>query len=191
MNSTSTPENPSLAFSSEETDHLVRSTKKQKSIATYSYPQQPLKLYRDSFTHLSSSWESCMLHNMHRNDEDAGSDLDEDPEDPFLVDLHCINLGLDYFLIIFKLEEDYWKVINEGPWFIGQQILFVRQWSPGFHPSEARITTTAVWATLLELPIELYDRSILQRIGNQLDNLLKIVTRTIDNVRGRYARLCV
>nr|POE80319.1 hypothetical protein CFP56_14083 [Quercus suber] len=32
---------------------------------------------------------------------------------------------------------------------------------------------------------------MLQRIGNQLGNLLKIDTRTINNVRGRYARLCV
>lgn len=81
-------------------------------------------------------------------------------------DLQCIGLGLDYFLIRFKLKEDYWKVLNEGPWFIGQQFLSIQQWSPGFKPSEAKLTTVAIWARLLELPIEFYDNSILQRVGN-------------------------
>nr|POF02841.1 hypothetical protein CFP56_10899 [Quercus suber] len=81
--------------------------------------------------------------------------------------------------------------LNEGPWFIGQQFLSVHQWSLGFCPFEAKTTTTTIWARLPELPIELYDRCILQRIGNQLGNLLKVDARTIDNVRGRFAQLCV
>nr|POE95164.1 hypothetical protein CFP56_25281 [Quercus suber] len=144
---------------------------------------------------------------MHIHDNDAGSDLDEDLDDPYPTillsneekqcarapwrlalivkafgkslgfkylnhkihaiwkpqrDLQCIDLSLDYFLIQFKLKEDYWKVINEGPWFIGQQFLSVHQWSPRFRPSEAKITTTIVWARLPEPPIELYDSSILR-----------------------------
>ncbi|GMY19594.1 hypothetical protein FCV25MIE_14833 [Fagus crenata] len=106
-------------------------------------------------------------------------------------DMQCIDLGNDYFLIRFKLEEDYWRVVNGGPWFINQQFLTIRRWSPGFRPSEARISTTAVWARLPELPIELYDMSILRRIGNQLGHLLKVDARTMDNERGRFARLCV
>jgi len=49
----------------------------------------------------------------------------------------------------------------------------------------------AIWARLSELPIEFYDNSILQQIGNQLGDLLKIDARTIDNVQGRFARLCI
>ena len=119
---------------------------------------------------------------MHLNDDDVGSDLDEDPKDPYVVillfnkekkrtrapwqstlivkafgkslgfkyldfkiraiwkpqgELQCIDLGLDYFLIKFRLEEDCWKVINDGPWFIGQQFLLVRKWSLGFRPLDA------------------------------------------------------
>jgi hypothetical protein len=106
-------------------------------------------------------------------------------------DMQCIDLGNDYFLIRFKMEEDYWKVVNGGPWFINQQFLTLRRWSPGFRPSEAKISTTAVWARLPELLIELYDMNILRRIGNQLGSLLKVDARTMDNERGRYARLCV
>ncbi len=108
-----------------------------------------------------------------------------------LGDMQCIDLGNDFFLIRFTLEEDYWKVVNGGPWFINQQFLTIRRWSPGFRPSEAKISTTAVWACLPELPIELYDTNILRRIGNQLGSLLKVDARTMDNERGRFARLCV
>jgi hypothetical protein len=90
-------------------------------------------------------------------------------------DMQCIDLGLDFFLVRFKLAEDYWKVVNEGPWFLRQQFLSLRRWTPGFRP----------------FPIELYDVGILRRIGNQLGTLLKIDVRTVDSVRGRFARLCV
>ena len=106
-------------------------------------------------------------------------------------DMQCIDLGSDFFLIRFKLGEDYWKVVNNGPWFINQQFLTVCRWSSGFRPSEAKISTTAVWARLPELPIELYDMDILRCIDNQIGTLLKIDARTRDNVRGRFARLCV
>ncbi|GMY25615.1 hypothetical protein FCV25MIE_20857 [Fagus crenata] len=94
-------------------------------------------------------------------------------------DMQCIDLGLDFFLVRFRLSEDYWHVVNDGPW------------SPGFRPSEAKITTTAVWTRLPELPVELYDIGILNRIGNQLGTLLKVEARTVDGERGRFARLCI
>ncbi len=47
--------------------------------------------------------------------------------------------------------------------------------------SKAKMTTTAVWARLPELPIELYDSRLLTRIGNQLGTLLKIDAHTMDN----------
>ena len=106
-------------------------------------------------------------------------------------DMQCIDLGLDFFLVRFRLSEDYWHVVNDGPWFIRQQFLTIRRWSPGFRPSETKITTTAVWTRLPELPVELYDMGILNRIGNQLGTLLKVDTRTIDGERGRFARLCI
>ena len=108
-----------------------------------------------------------------------------------LGDMQCIDLGSDYFLIRFKLEDDYWKVVNGGPWFINQQFLTIRRWSLGFCPSEAKISTTAVWARLPELPIELYDMNMLRKIGNQLGSLLKVDARTMDNERGHFARLYV
>jgi hypothetical protein len=99
-------------------------------------------------------------------------------------DMQCIDLGLDCFLVRFRLSEDYWRIVNDGPWFIRQQFLAIKRWSLGFRPSEAKITTTAIWTRLPKLPIELYDMGILNRIGNQLVTLLKVDARTVDGERG-------
>ncbi len=106
-------------------------------------------------------------------------------------DMQVIDLRLDFFLIRFKLSDDYWNVVDGGPWFIKQQFLSVRCWSPRFRPLEAKITTTAVWIRLPKLPIELYDSGLLQRIGNQMGKILKIDVRTANNECGKYARLCI
>ncbi|GMY36392.1 Endonuclease/exonuclease/phosphatase [Fagus crenata] len=106
-------------------------------------------------------------------------------------DMQCIDLGHDFFLTCLKLNEDYSKVVNGGPWFIGQQFLTLCRWTPGFRPSEAKISTTAVWARLPELPIEFNNKTMLRRIGTQLGTLLKIDARTMDNEHGHFARVCV
>ena len=41
--------------------------------------------------------------------------------------MDCIDLDSDYFLIKFGLEEDVDRVLKGGPWFIGQQLLAIRQ----------------------------------------------------------------
>ena len=80
-------------------------------------------------------------------------------------DMQCIDLGHDFFLTCFKLNEDYSKVVNGGPWFTGQQFLTLHRWTRSFCPSEAKISTTVVWAHLFELPIEFYNKTMLRRIG--------------------------
>ena len=41
--------------------------------------------------------------------------------------MECIDLGLDYYLVKFAIEEDVDRVLKGGPWFIGQQFLAIRQ----------------------------------------------------------------
>lgn len=72
-----------------------------------------------------------------------------------------IDLGADYFLIKFDLEEDVDRVLKGGSWFIRQQFLAIRQWEPDFRASTATFSSVAVWVRLPELPIEYYDHAIL------------------------------
>ncbi len=40
-------------------------------------------------------------------------------------EMQIIDLGVDFFLVHFKLSDDYWKVVNGGPWFVKQRFLSV------------------------------------------------------------------
>ncbi|KAK9281306.1 hypothetical protein L1049_004204 [Liquidambar formosana] len=105
--------------------------------------------------------------------------------------MNIMDLGRDFFLIRFSAQGDLQQVIQGGPWFIGQNYLTIRQWQPYFDPEEAIFAHTAVWVRLPFLPIEFYDLAILKRIGNLLGTLVRVDTRTANNERRWYARLCI
>lgn len=105
--------------------------------------------------------------------------------------LDCIDLGRDYFLIRFSLQEDHNLVLKKGPWFIGEHFLSIRPWEPNFRPDSANITSVAVWVSLPVLPIEYYDMEALKEIGNAISTVLHIDTHTASKSRGQYARLCL
>ncbi|GLT77971.1 hypothetical protein SLA2020_495230 [Shorea laevis] len=104
-----------------------------------------------------------------------------------------IDLGLDFYLVRFQVEEDLHRVIFGGPWFVGPYFMTMRRWEPHFVPSEAlhSFTTTAVWAQLPNLSADYYDPSTLQKIGNKVGNLLRVDAHTAHHTRGQYARVCV
>lgn len=81
--------------------------------------------------------------------------------------------------------------LHEGPWFVLNHFLPVRQWEPKFLASEAELTYSAIWSGLPELTTEFYDLEILQKVGSKLGKLLKIDTCTSTATRGRYARICI
>ena len=92
--------------------------------------------------------------------------------------MDCIDLGSDYFLIKFDLEDDVDRVLKGGPWFIGQQFPAIRQWELEFRASKATFSFVAVWVRLPELPIEYYDLAVLRRIGQAIGLVLRIDAHT-------------
>ncbi|XP_045802696.1 uncharacterized protein LOC123896340 [Trifolium pratense] len=50
-----------------------------------------------------------------------------------------------FYMVKFDGEEDKNKVINEGPWMIYDRYLMVRQWTPNFNASTAKIDKTMAW----------------------------------------------
>ena len=54
----------------------------------------------------------------------------------------------------FDALKDYHHALMDGPWFVGEQYLHVQVWEANFHPSTAKVTTTAVRIRLEQLPIE-------------------------------------
>ena len=105
--------------------------------------------------------------------------------------MDCIDLGLDYYIVNFEKPVDMDNVLKEGPWFIGHQFLAIRQWEPSYKASTAEFSSVAVWIRLLELPIEFYEPSALLKIGKAIGPVLRIDANTANDVRSRFAWLCV
>ena len=105
--------------------------------------------------------------------------------------LDCIDLGHDFFLIKFELQEDVDKVLKGVPWFVSQYFLAIRQWEPNFKASAATFSSVAVWIRLPELPIEYYEPEALKEIGVAIGHVLRIDAHTVNGPRRRFARLCV
>ncbi|XP_026384464.1 uncharacterized protein LOC113280040 [Papaver somniferum] len=107
------------------------------------------------------------------------------------VKCNILDLGCDYFLFKFENPADYRFALLEGPWFIGGHHLSIRRWTPNFKPSEDSVNTTVVWARLLELPLEYFDKAVLERIGQKIGRLIKVDNTTNMILRGKFARVCV
>ena len=61
--------------------------------------------------------------------------------------------------------EDLELVLKKGPWFIGEHFLLIRKWEANFKPSEAQVSSVAVWVRLNDLTIKYYDAKVLRQLG--------------------------
>lgn len=102
-----------------------------------------------------------------------------------------MDLGNDFYLVRFQYGQNYLKVLHESPWFIGQNFFTIRLWEPKFWATADECKQTAIWARLPQLPLEFYEPSLLQKMGEMLGIVLKVDACTNDALRGQYARICV
>lgn len=105
--------------------------------------------------------------------------------------MDIIDLGQDFFLVRFGCKEDHDRVLEKGPWFLGEHFLSIRPWESNFKPSSANVSFVAIWIRLNELPIEYYEPEVLKHIGEAIDHVLRIATHTATETKGRFARLCI
>ncbi|KAK2456904.1 hypothetical protein QL285_004229 [Trifolium repens] len=105
--------------------------------------------------------------------------------------IHIIDLGNEYYLVTFSHEFDHDTALLNGPWFIYDHYLTVKEWSPDFHPQSDTIKNVAVWVRISGLPIEYYDARVLKTIGNKIGSTVKVDKNTLMQERGKYARICV
>ncbi|KAK3039553.1 hypothetical protein RJ639_027697 [Escallonia herrerae] len=72
--------------------------------------------------------------------------------------MDIIDLSNGFYTVTFSAEEDYWKALEQGPWFIGINYLAVQPWTPNFDPNTKSISSMAVWIRLNALPLEYFDK---------------------------------
>lgn len=105
-----------------------------------------------------------------------------------MVDL--TNRSNGFFITRFEAREDREWVLAGGPWNILGYYLSIRSWTPNFNPWEETINKVALWARILELPVELHNKIVLGCDGFSLGKLLKIDAAVGTKVRN-FARICV
>ncbi|XP_058775627.1 uncharacterized protein LOC131649904 [Vicia villosa] len=105
--------------------------------------------------------------------------------------INIIDLSHDYYLVAFTHEDDKNAALADGPWFIYDHYLTVKEWSPDFHPESDAIVNVAVWIRISGLPVEYYDPKVLHVIGDLVGRTVKVDKNTLQRERGKYARICV
>lgn len=83
------------------------------------------------------------------------------------------------------------KALHQETWFINGHYLSITKWKPNFVANKEKLTASAVWIRLPQLPTKFYNGKILEKIGIFIGRLLKIDVCTSTTMRGRYARLCM
>ena len=107
-----------------------------------------------------------------------------------IANMDYVDLEKDFFLIKFDQRSNYDKVLQGGPWFIGEHFLAIKPWKPYFKASEASFSSVAVWMKFLELPIEFYDPLVLREIGSAIRPVLRIDSYTASGSKASFASLC-
>ncbi|CAL1370145.1 unnamed protein product [Linum trigynum] len=96
-----------------------------------------------------------------------------------------------YFLVRFTSGIDYERALTGGPWLVGDNYLTVHPWTKDFNPYEHEISSTLVWARLLELPIHYFHPVAVMRIGERIGKPMRVDHATLSGARSDYARVCV
>ncbi|KAL4285114.1 hypothetical protein GQ457_16G010640 [Hibiscus cannabinus] len=102
-----------------------------------------------------------------------------------------VDLENSYFLVKLQLEEDYNRVLSDGPWTIYGSYLTVQPWSRSFTTSVAHPSQVIVWIRLPGLPYHYYTKSLFKRIAAVIGQVVRVDYNTLEGERGKFARLAV
>ncbi|XP_024043093.1 uncharacterized protein LOC112099835 [Citrus clementina] len=102
-----------------------------------------------------------------------------------------IDLENNYFLVRFRSATDVVNALTKGPWIIMGHYLMVQPWTLSFDAKTTDIEQVNVWIRLPELAVHLYNRKVLQKLGELVGTVMKIDSNTASSARGRFARIAV
>lgn len=105
--------------------------------------------------------------------------------------ISIINQSNNYCLVAFTHDDNKNATLVDGPMFIYDHYLSVKDWSPKFQPGSDTIENVAVWIQISGLRIEYYDARVLSFIENRVGKTVKVYKTTIQQEREKYVRLYV
>ncbi|KAH9777844.1 DUF4283 domain-containing protein [Citrus sinensis] len=102
-----------------------------------------------------------------------------------------IDLENNYFLVRFRSDTDVVDALTKGPWIIMGHYLTVQPWTPSFDANTTDMEQVNVWIRLPGLAVHLYNRKVLQKLGELVGSVIRIDSNTASSARGRFARIAV
>lgn len=102
--------------------------------------------------------------------------------------VHLCSKG--FFIVLFGKNEDYQRVLSDGPWFWNSAGLFLTPWFQDFDPSSAVITKLPIWVRLHNLPAHLWHQAVFEGIGNSLGRFLNTDYSRAEQGIYTFARIC-
>lgn len=98
--------------------------------------------------------------------------------------MEIISLGKGFFTVKCSSKAQKLSILAKGPCFVLNHLVAVQQWMPGFQPLNAN-NHYSVWIHLPEFPMEFYSKSVLEKIGNNLGQTVKINIQKPPPVKAR------
>ncbi|KAJ4827179.1 hypothetical protein Tsubulata_028717 [Turnera subulata] len=90
-----------------------------------------------------------------------------------------------------ECEEDYFKALAGGPWFIMGHALSVQPWDSSFRAAEGQISQAVIWARFGDFPPSWYNSEVLHALGSLVGGPMKVDENTKAALRGKFARVAV
>lgn len=96
-----------------------------------------------------------------------------------------------FYYVCCETPEMQNRLLWDGPWMVAGRILQLTPSFESFQPAFEKLALAAVWIQIYHLPIELWEKEILEVIASQFGRILKVDEHILDHSRMRYARICV
>lgn len=96
-----------------------------------------------------------------------------------------------YYIVKFSREDDFLTAIIDSPWSLFRSYLAIQRWDPDFYPTKGLPMKTVVWVRIPNLPLHLYQETLLMEIENIIGTHIKIDLHTISRQHRKFMRLAV
>lgn len=82
-------------------------------------------------------------------------------------------LGANLFLFSLNTEADQSRVLRQGPWLFDKFLLALSKPIPMIKPTAMEFKIVAFWVHFYELPMDLFNQSMAERLGNAIGQLVE------------------
>ncbi|KAL6494775.1 hypothetical protein OROGR_031575 [Orobanche gracilis] len=140
--------------------------------------------------------ESVSASYVEKIQEDVKFNESQFPEDSNHIKILNPDESMPFKQVI--IEEELITTL-ESPWrnaiiikIMGKScFLAIRKWEPNFRADIYKIDYAITWVRVLNLPMELFDRSVILALAKCIGDPIKIDGNTFNASRGKFARFCV